>query len=301
MDDSYHRTVFPREVLDYLDIKERSWYLDVKLGDGGHSIEILKSGGLVVGIDVDPEAIKRAEKRFQSAGIDNSKYKLIQGNFREIDGLIDLQMQFAGCVADLGVSTLQLKVAERGFSLLQNGPLDMRMDPNLAVKAVDLINGLHKGELSELFLNYGEESDAKRIAEAVVNARPITTTTDLVRAVEVVTGKKTGYTHPATQIFQALRIAVNDEMFAIREGLPKIIKIGISVLIISIIIEVYVVNSLSSYGDSFSDLEIVKSNLELENQILKNKIATEGGLNLIQIRASALGFEPIKSMGYIKE
>ncbi|OGE34493.1 hypothetical protein A3H85_03920 [Candidatus Daviesbacteria bacterium RIFCSPLOWO2_02_FULL_40_8] len=83
--------------------------------------------------------------------------------------------------------------------------------------------------------------------------------------------------------------------------LPKIIKIGISVLIISIIIEVYVVNSLSSYGDSFSDLEIVKSNLELENQILKNKIATEGGLNLIQIRASALGFEPIKSMGYIKE
>ncbi|OGE34494.1 16S rRNA (cytosine(1402)-N(4))-methyltransferase [Candidatus Daviesbacteria bacterium RIFCSPLOWO2_02_FULL_40_8] len=222
MDDSYHRTVFPREVLDYLDIKERSWYLDVTLGDGGHSIEILKSGGLVVGIDVDPEAIKRAEKRFQSAGIDNSKYKLIQGNFREIDGLIDLQMQFAGCVADLGVSTLQLKVAERGFSLLQNGPLDMRMDPNLAVKAVDLINGLHKGELSELFLNYGEESDAKRIAEAVVNARPITTTTDLVRAVEVVTGKKTGYTHPATQIFQALRIAVNDEMFAIREGLPKI-------------------------------------------------------------------------------
>jgi 16S rRNA (cytosine1402-N4)-methyltransferase len=221
--DGYHRTIFISEILEFLDVKEGEWYLDATLGDGGHSLEILKLGGNVVGVDVDPDALDRAKRRFQEAEIPESRYKLIQGNFREIDSLAGSQ-KFSGAVADLGVSTLQLKVAEKGFSLMQNGPLDMRMDPNLSVSAVDLVNVLHKGELVELFLKYGEEGNAKKIAEEIILARPLTTTTDLTQAVERAVGKKKGYTHPATQIFQALRIAVNDEMFALKEGLPKLLS-----------------------------------------------------------------------------
>ena len=121
---AYHRPVLLGEVLDALKIGQ-GWYLDATLGDGGHSLEILRLGGKIVGIDVDPEAIERAGRRFESLGIDKSRYLLIQGNFRDIDSLI--QIEFDGVVFDLGVSSLQLDTPSRGFSFSKDSPLDMRM------------------------------------------------------------------------------------------------------------------------------------------------------------------------------
>lgn len=222
--DGYHKSIFVKEILEFLDVVDGKTYLDLTLGDGGHSLEILKKGGNIVALDVDPEAIERARERFKGAGIDERRYKLIQGNFREIERLVGQEIRFTGAIADLGVSTLQLKKADRGFSLMSEGPLDMRMDPNLSVKAVDLINGLNKGELMELFKNYGEEYQAKKIAEVIIASRPLETTLQLAYLVEKAVGKKTGYTHPATQVFQALRIAVNDEMYVLKEGFPRVIN-----------------------------------------------------------------------------
>lgn len=150
----YHRSVLLKEVLEALNIRD-AWYLDCTIGDGGHSIEIIKRGGRVVGIDVDPQALGRVQKRFEEKGIDKSKFRLIQGNFRNLKNLISQtdipDQKFAGAIFDLGVSSLQLETPQRGFSFTKEGPLDMRMDPTLEVRALDLINAGGRKELSELF------------------------------------------------------------------------------------------------------------------------------------------------------
>ncbi len=220
----YHESVLLREVVDALNVRD-AWYLDCTLGDGGHSREIERLGGRVVGIDVDPQALKRAGERLESA-------VLIQGNFRDIDNLMNRQADtakiiFAGAIFDLGVSSLQLETPERGFSFGKEGPLDMRMDPTLGVTALDLLNVLTGKELYELFTNMGEEKYSKRLADALVRAGKMSTTTELAKFAERVVGKglpagRQGKIHPATRIFQALRIAVNDELGALKEGLEKI-------------------------------------------------------------------------------
>lgn len=217
----FHQSVLVNEVLHLLNVKSGSWFLDATLGDGGHSLEILKQGGNVVEIDVDPEALSRAKQRFQKAGIDDNKYILIQANFRDLKSLVS--RKFSGILFDLGVSSLQLEKAERGFSFQKDAPMDMRMDPTLSVTAADLVNGLNKGELTKLFLTLGEEKQAKKIAQAIVNFRshqPISTTLELAKIVEKVISKR-GRIHPATKVFQALRIAVNDELNALKETLPQ--------------------------------------------------------------------------------
>lgn len=230
--DEYHKPVLLREVIEALNVKKDSWYLDCTLGDGGHSLEILKIGGQVVGIDVDPQAIERARKRFETEEIDRNKWKLIVGNFRDINNLIsqmDLAGQkFAGAIFDLGVSLYQLETPERGFSFMKEGSLDMRMDPTLKVRALDLINAGGRKELYELFKKLGEEKYSWRLADALVLARevaPISTTDQLAKVVERVIGKKRGKIHPATRVFQALRIAVNDELEALQEGLDQVIDL----------------------------------------------------------------------------
>ncbi len=229
--DNYHKSVLRDEVLQILRVSiQGNWFLDATLGDGGYALEILKRGGKIFGVDVDPQALERAKGRLQGAGYSEQDFKLIQGNFRDIDNLLqtDAEIKFAGAILDLGVSSLQLEIPERGFSFAKAGLLDMRMDPSLEVRALDLINGLNKGELYELFDKYGEEKFAKSIADFVVFARSIKrieTTKELADLVVKVYQKK-GYRekiHPATRVFQALRIAVNDELNVLEEGLPKIL------------------------------------------------------------------------------
>lgn len=242
--EGYHKTVFGKEAIDALGVGN-DWYLDCTLGDGGHSVEIIKRGGRVIGIDVDPQAIERARKRFEQLGISKDKYKLIQGNFRDCKNLIQpvlttkrgeqtdkADQKFAGAIFDLGVSSLQLLSPERGFSFGKDGPLDMRMDPTLAIKALDLVNNLSRKELYEIFTNLGEEKCSKRLVDSLVLAREIiakrnnvgiSSTTELAGIIERALGGKREKIHPATRVFQALRIMVNDELGALEEGLPEVI------------------------------------------------------------------------------
>src|SRR3989338_4458095 len=247
--EGYHSSVLLKEAVDALNIRDAchaserygAWYLDCTLGDGGHSIEIISREGKVIGIDVDPQALERVQRRFKDLRISSDKFRLIQGNFRNIESLeqtdilgIEIagaKLDLAGAIFDLGFSMLQLESPERGFSFSKMGPLDMRMDPALEVRALDLIKVLSRKELHELFSSLGEEKYSARLADALVSARevkPVTTTKELadviVRAVGRVraVGEKI---HPATRVFQALRIAVNDELAALSEGLNQVVKL----------------------------------------------------------------------------
>ncbi len=240
--ESYHSSVLLKESVDALGVRKDKWYLDCTLGDGGHTIEILKQGGKVIGIDVDPEAIERAKGRLEKLGL-SGKAVLVQGNFRDIDNLLFSQTELkdqkfseaksnlAGAVFDLGVSSLQLETPRRGFSFAKSGPLDMRMDPGLQIQALDLVNNLSRKELYELFYKLGEEKYSWQLANALVRAREvgkgkgIRTTEELadivVRAVRGI-GREREKIHPATRVFQALRMAVNSELDALEEGLEQV-------------------------------------------------------------------------------
>ena len=228
--EGYHKSVLVKEVLDILNIKHGSWYLDCTFGDGGHSLRVLKSGGKVIGLDVDPQAIGRAEKRLHEAGYSGQDFRLIQGNFRDLKNLIQKQtdiadQKIAGAIFDLGVSSLQLDSPERGFSFNKLGPLDMRMDPDLGVRALDLVNILSRKELYELFNSLGEEKYSKRLADTLVRAREVKkfeTTLELAGLIERALGGRREKIHPATKVFQALRMVVNDELGALEEGLESV-------------------------------------------------------------------------------
>lgn len=220
--EGYHRSVLLKEAIEALGIKSGKWYLDLTLGDGGHTLGILKLGGNVVGIDVDPEALERARERLAGNLV------LVQGNFRDIKNLIKqteaVDQKFEGAIFDLGVSSLQLGSPGRGFSFAKIGPLDMRMDPGLNVRAFDLLNNLSRKELYELFRDLGEEKYSWAVAHALVRARevrPIENTLELSGIIERIAGRKVKI-HPATKVFQALRIAINDELGALEEGLEEV-------------------------------------------------------------------------------
>ncbi len=226
--EGYHRSVLLKEAIEALKVVGDRWYLDTTLGDGGHTVEILKRGGKVLGIDVDPQALQRVKIRLKGLGIDENRFKLVQGNFRDIKNLLEpaelTGQKFVGAIFDLGVSSLQLQTPERGFSFMYEGSLDMRMDPTLQVKALDLVNVLNKGELYELFTKLGEEKFAKALSAAIISARQIRqikTTKDLAEIAEKSLGRR-GKMHPATKAFQALRIAVNDELNVLQEGLDEV-------------------------------------------------------------------------------
>ena len=222
---NFHKSVLKNEVLEFLNVEKGKIYVDCTLGDGGYSLEIIKKGGIVFGIEVDEEAIARTKKRFDELSIDKEKYKLIKGNFRDLESHINFKVD--GIVFDLGVSSHQLESAIRGFSFNSDGPLDMRMDKSLNVRACDLVNALNKGELKILFSRYGEFED-NRVVNSILLRRqktPFSSTKELADLVEKTTLRRRK-THPATQIFQALRIAVNDELNNLKSGLEA----GISLL-----------------------------------------------------------------------
>lgn len=220
---NYHTPVLTKEVLEYLNVREGEKYIDATVGGGGHATEIIKRGGNVLGIDQDSEALEAARTQPASP----TQLTLVQGNFHSI-GQIAHEYGFtdvAGVLFDLGTSSYQLEQSGRGFSFRRNELLDMRMDTQtLRVSAADLLNGLTEGELKELFRTYGEEPKARQIAREIVVRRDqqkIETTSSLTGIIESIGG--TGKTK--ARVFQALRIAVNDELNALREALPKAIEL----------------------------------------------------------------------------
>lgn len=227
---SFHKPVLLKEALEFLNVQKDGLYIDATLGGGGHTEEILKKGGKVLGIDIDQDAVNFVRaKKIEIEG--HERLKLVRGNYKDIDKIAHLNSfdNIDGVIFDLGVSSFQIDTPDRGFSYQKDGPLDMRMDKNLSVKAADLINILTKGELNELFNKLGEEYSARIISERIISARrikKIETVNDLIKAVE---GNIdiTAF-HRAKRfkkIFQALRIAVNDELNNLREALPRAIEI----------------------------------------------------------------------------
>lgn len=220
---NYHIPILTPEILDLLKPAEGKTIVDATLGGGGHTKALIEKGARVVGIDQDPEAITYAGSRMD---IDQSKLTLIEGNFGNLKNLLAQNAieGVDGILFDLGVSSHQIDSVERGFSFQKSAPLDMRMAPHLAVTAKDLINGLGKNELYELFTKYAQEQLARPIAQAIVSARrieTIETTTQLAQIVEKVYGRRKSHLHPATKVFQALRIAINDELNTLKSVLPQ--------------------------------------------------------------------------------
>lgn len=218
--EAVHKPVLLREVLDILQVKPGGRYIDATCGEGGHAAAILGKGGEVLCVDQDPSILKRAKSRL------SGKASFAAGNFRDIleiakeNGFTDAD----GVLMDLGISSWHFEESGRGFTFQKDEPLDMRANPTLSVTAADLLDGLTKNELEKLFRQYGEEERAGKLARAIVSARavrPLSSTFDLVEVVEKAKGIKKGKLHPATKVFQALRIAVNDEINNLRSALPR--------------------------------------------------------------------------------
>ncbi|WP_372839635.1 16S rRNA (cytosine(1402)-N(4))-methyltransferase RsmH [Phaeovulum sp.] len=190
-------------------------WLDGTFGAGGYTRALLDAGAAqVIGIDRDPAAFELAAPW---AGALGARLRLVEGTFSELDSLAGEPLD--GVVLDLGVSSMQLDQPERGFSFLRDGPLDMRMGDE-GPSAADLLNHASEGEIADILFHYGEERAARRIARAIIAARPLTRTSDLVAAVErCLPRAKPGQSHPATRSFQAIRIWVNDEFRQLIEGL----------------------------------------------------------------------------------
>ncbi|MCS7233217.1 MAG: 16S rRNA (cytosine(1402)-N(4))-methyltransferase RsmH [Synergistetes bacterium] len=222
-----HVPVMLEEVINILDPKPGDIYIDATVGLGGHAKAIAEKifpDGLLIGIDRDNKALEIAATLLSGYNV-----KLIQANFRDIDVVLESQgiKKVRGVLFDLGVSSLQIDDETRGFSFIKNGPLDMRMGPDASLKAIDIINNSSLEQLVKLFKDYGEERNAYIIAKAIVERREkekIETTLDLVEVIRKALPKplqrKMGK-HPARRVFQALRIAVNDELNSLEEGLRK--------------------------------------------------------------------------------
>jgi 16S rRNA (cytosine1402-N4)-methyltransferase len=220
----YHVPVMADEVVALLRPGPGMLFLDGTVGGGGHSERFLECGAEVIGLDQDADAV--AEARRELAGF-GSRLTIVEANFRETVSVLDdlgERRGLAGALLDLGVSSHQLDTAERGFALMKDGPLDMRMNRSAARDAADLVNTGEVGELAKIFREYGEEPRATQIAARIAALRvqhPFATTFDLAAAVSSVAPRTSGR-HPATRVFQALRIAVNDELGALREALETI-------------------------------------------------------------------------------
>jgi len=223
-----HLPVLVDEVIQMLAPAAGSLHIDATLGGGGHTERILEAAspdGRLLGLDADPAAIARVEARLRARYGD--RLVLRQANFRELASVAPSAGFPAvdGCLFDLGLSSYQLADRERGFGFRTGGPLDMRFDPSRGVPAAELLASLDTAELTALFRRYGEEPRAPRIARAIVDARrvaPVATAEELAALVERVVPPNPRVrrrTHPATRVFQALRIAVNEELEALQAGL----------------------------------------------------------------------------------
>jgi 16S rRNA (cytosine1402-N4)-methyltransferase len=231
-----HVPVMLGECLEYLAIRPDGIFLDVTAGLGGHSgaIAARLTSGFVIANDRDAESLAQARNN-TAAYADRIRFH--QGSFTDLRGALAANgvQQVDGLLADLGVSRYQLTEPERGFSLMADGPLDMRMDRSQGRTAEELVNFTSEKELADLIFQFGEERRSRRIARALVRARPISTTGRLARVIEEAVPRTTRL-HPATQTFMALRLAVNDEpgeLDALLQAAPDLVKTGGRIVIVS--------------------------------------------------------------------
>ncbi len=286
-----HTSVLLQETIDAIAPKEGGVYVDGTLGMGGHSEEIFKRGrSIVIGIDKDQEAIAFAKKRLNQYTL-----KTHEGSFKnmkeyaEIDGYKNVD----GIVLDLGVSSFQLDEAKRGFSFRFDEPLLMTMKAHPTdqdVTALDAVNTLSEEQLADLIYTYGEETRSRKIAKAIVRERenaPIRTTMELVSVIESVV-PKTSFRHPATKVFQALRIYVNDELSDLRDG----IQAGISLLSSGARFAIITFHSLEdrivkelfreAVAAGLGTLHLKKSVIPTDDEISSNKRSRSARLRVFQ-------------------
>ena len=223
MDGLPHQPVLYKEIIHALQPQAGGRYVDGTLGAGGHARGIMEASapdGQLLGLDVDPQALAIARRNLAPY---EHRIHLAQASYTSLSAqLAQLGWDAVdGIVLDLGASSMQFDTPERGFSFLHNAPLDMRFGPHTVQTAADLVNKYSERELADLIYQYGEERESRKIARAIVRARPIQTTNELVAAIESVSPRRGDRLHPATRTFQALRIAVNEELSSIEEVLPQ--------------------------------------------------------------------------------
>lgn len=217
-----HQPVLYHEIIHALQPKNKGQYVDGTLGAGGHARGILEAcapDGRLLGLDVDPQALALARENLAPYG---ERARLIQASYDLLNKVLQETGWEAvdGILLDLGLSSMQLDTPERGFSFQQDAPLDMRFDPASPTTAADLVNNLPGDELADVIYRYGEERASRRIAQAIVKARPLQSTRQLAAVIESVLPRR-GRIHPATKTFQALRIAVNQELERVENVLPQ--------------------------------------------------------------------------------
>jgi 16S rRNA (cytosine1402-N4)-methyltransferase len=223
MESNLHRSVLYKEIIHALQPRSGGRYVDGTLGAGGHARGILEAcapDGRLLGLDVDPQALAIARKTLAPY---EHRTHLAQASYTSLSTQLE-QLGWDGVdgiVLDLGASSMQFDTPERGFSFMQDAPLDMRFGPHVSQTAADLVNKSSERELADLIYEYGEERDSRRIARAIVKARPLHTTRELVSVIEAVSPRRGDRLHPATRTFQALRIAVNEELASIEAVLPQ--------------------------------------------------------------------------------
>jgi len=221
-----HLPVLLKDIITALQPRPAGRYIDGTIGAGGHSSSILDEcapDGELIGFDLDPQALALARERLTAYG---KRVHIIQASYTTMK--IEAEKlgwnAVDGILLDFGVSSMQLDTPERGFSFLQDGPLDMRFSPQASQSAADLVNTLPEAELADIIFRYGEERLSRKIARAIVNNRPIQTTGELAALILRHLGKKERI-HPATRTFQALRIAVNNELDSIETVIPQAVNL----------------------------------------------------------------------------
>jgi 16S rRNA (cytosine1402-N4)-methyltransferase len=222
-----HAPVMADEVIHYLAVQPGGRYVDCTVGGGGHSLAILEAaapGGLLLGIDADDSALETARARLQPFA---DSTLLIQANFRDLAAVCQKTdfVPVHGALFDLGLSSYQLADQRRGFGFQVEAPLDMRFNDNQTLTAQEVVNTYSEANLANVIWRFGEEPASRRIARAIVAARPVTTTTQLAAVVSRAVSGPHRRTHPATRTFQALRIAVNDELDALASALEQAVQV----------------------------------------------------------------------------
>lgn len=264
-----HKAVLQKEVLQYLDPKPNENFIDCTIGGSGHTISILdknKPNGKVLGIEADPQLYQKLKFK------DLKRLILINDSYINLKKIVEKNKfsQINGILFDLGMSSWHLEESGRGFSFMRNEPLDMRYNPENLLTAEEIINQWPEPKILKILKEYGEERFARKIAERIVKERPIKTTFQLVEIIKKATPRRTKI-HPATRTFQALRIAVNDELNNLRKVLPQAIEI------------------LASRGRI-----VIISFHSLEDRIVKNFFREERDIEIITKKPITTSEEEIK-------
>lgn len=222
-----HTPVLLQETVELLKVRPGGRYIDGTVGAGGHAAAILDAsqpGGSLLGLDADPQALEIARERLASYG---SSVILANANFRDLLEVCRSHhfIPVDGILLDLGMSSVQLEDTQRGFSFRFDAPLDMRFNPDQPTTAADILNHSSEAEIARILHEYGEERHSRRIARRIVAGRPVTSAHQLVKIVESVASRGSGRIHPATRTFQALRIAVNQELSSLQEALRQSLEV----------------------------------------------------------------------------